>query len=310
MTGDFFFNNKNLTKYLILDKDRSIMNYILYILNRTQSMFKWSGLPDTIPQFKLELYLQRDGTTIITEYDGKLYSFFGGLGGIPDEYYRPTEFIVSNPYLKLSKNYKIDVDCAFGYNDSMWIGLMPLITKYAILLTENDISMRTASINMRLVSLISCSDDKTKNAAIEYLREIEKGNLGVVTENAFLEGIKVLPTYVGSSASYLSQLTEYNQYLKASLYNDLGLQSNYNMKRENLNKNETEMDSDILLPLVDDMLNSRLLFADKVNNMYGTDIKVELNSSWKIRQDRLEQESELVDKELEDDNDETIIDTE
>ena len=78
---------------------------------------------------------------------------------------------------------------------------------------------------------------------------------------------------------------------------ELGIQSNYNMKRESLNSSETTMDESVLLPLIDDMLNERKIGLEKVNKMFGTNITVKLSSSWeKIRE---EIKNELAKQELE-----------
>lgn len=262
------------------DKSQSVAYYVNYMLNRTQSMFKYTNLPDTIPQRMLELYLQTGGYAIFAKHNDILYAFQGGLGGVPDEYYRPTKAIVSNPYLRFSKEYEIDKDCVIMLSDSLLQGLLPMFERYAIQLAENDITIRIADINMRLTNLISASDDKTRKSAIEYLTEIEKGNLGVVAENTFLGGIN-LQNNQGVGSNYISQLLELQQYLKSGWYTDIGLQSNYNMKRESLNSAETTMDREILYPLIDDMLTQRKNALEKVNEMFGTNILVELNSSWK-----------------------------
>ena len=67
--------------------------------------------------------------------------------------------------------------------------------------------------------------------------------------------------------------------------NDLGLNANYNMKRERLNMGETSMNIDLLLPYVDDMLRERQTAAKKINEMYGTTVTVELNSSWALNRE-------------------------
>lgn len=285
---EYFFNNKALTKQLILNKDIATSNYIKMFLSRTQQMFEYRNLPDTIPQRMLELYLQTNGTCVITKVNGDLYAFMGGLGGEPDPYYQPTIVTVANPALKITKEVKLNEDGILMFSDSLWLGLLPLIEKYSLLLTENDITMRTASINMRLLSIISVKDDKTKESALEYLRQIEKGQLGILLDGRdFLtdeSNLMVSPTVTTAVSNYMTQLAEYNQYLKASLYNELGLQANYNMKRETLNSAETEMDSDVLIPLVDDMLNCRKLCVEKVNKMFGTNIEVDFSSAWEDRQ--------------------------
>lgn len=265
--------------YNINDKDSMIRNMIAYMLNRTNGMFKYKNLPDTIPSRIMELYLQTNGNLCITEVDGELYAFTGSLGGVPNVYYMPTFYIVANPALEFFKELEIDVDCVVIPNDSMYIGMIPLYSKYATLLTENEITMNLSDINNRIVSLITASDDRSYKSALQYLKDISDGKMGIISDNAFLEGIKTQP-YSSNDSGNLTNLIEYEQYLKATWYNEVGLSANYNMKREALNSAESSMNNDILFPLVDDMLTHREIGIDKINRMYGTNITVELSSAW------------------------------
>ena len=89
-------------------KKQALQLKVNHMLNRLSSMFKWEGLPDSIPQRMLELYLMSSGACAVTKVGEKLYAFTGGLGGEPDEYYRPTIFTVANPYLKFDKMLRVD----------------------------------------------------------------------------------------------------------------------------------------------------------------------------------------------------------
>ena len=264
--------------YDFTKKERCIKDYCIYMLDRTQRMFEYKGLPDTIPKRMLEYQLQVHGFTCIAEHNGELYAYWGGLGGEPDEYYRPTICVVSNPAQKLNKVFKIDKDCVIVRNDSFFIGMMPLFRRYATAMTENDLSFKLASINSRIQALITAPDDATKEAGIKYLEDIEAGKLGVIASNEFLDGLKAQP--VQGSMRTFTDLIEYQQYLKASWYNEIGLNANYNMKREKLSTTESQMNSDALLPLVDDMLEQRRLGVERINEMFGTNISVDFASSW------------------------------
>ena len=114
---------------------------IQYLLNKTQSMFKWENLPDTIPERYLELFLQTNGHCAICLYKEKPYVFFGTLGGEPDEYYRATVYTVANPYFNFNKNLKIDEECIVIPNDSLYMGLVPLFRKYCSEIVETNISI-------------------------------------------------------------------------------------------------------------------------------------------------------------------------
>lgn len=93
----------------------------------------------------------------------------------------------------------------------------------------------------------------------------------------------------------IGDLIEQEQYLKASWYNELGLNANYNMKREALNSAESTINNDILFPLVDEMLKQRQMACEQINALFGTDISVELNSSWE--DNKKEEQAEIEDTE-------------
>ena len=273
--------------YSFYDKARCTNQHISYMLNRTQSMFKWNGLPKTIPQRNLELMLQMHGNIGIASVDGLLYAFIGGLGGEPNPYYMPTLYTVANPSLKLSKNFVIDEDIIIIPNDSLYIGLLPMFERYASAITETELSMIDANINSRIVSLLTAGDDKTKASAEKYIEDIISGKVGVIASEEFLGGLKTQP-YANTGHNVITDLIELEQYLKASWFNELGLNANYNMKRESINSGESQLNNDMLLPLIDDMLKQRQEGAEKVNNMFGTSITVELASSWEDNQEEID----------------------
>ncbi len=268
----------------VKDKDTSVNAFVERGLAMMQSAFTWNGLPDSIPQKELERLLQVNGNCFVTEADGTLYAFGGAKGGEPDVYDRPTIYTVANVALKLNRNYNIQTDGVLVENDSNGASLLPILGKYGVLMTDAQISLNTATILSRITMLISASDDKTKASAELFLQKILNGDFSIIGESAFLKGVQ-MQTAQTSNANYITQLIELVQYYKASMCNDLGLNANYNMKRERLNLGETSMNVDLLLPYVDDMLRERQKAAAKINEMYGTEITVELNSSWQLERE-------------------------
>ena len=271
--------DKPLPKGLIFD------SYIRYYLARCQSMFKYDGLPETIPQNWLEHYLMANGSCVFIKDGEDLIVTTGGMGGLPDRYYIPTQYIVSNPYVKeeTRKTYTIGEDCVLIRNDTYSQGLMPLLTRYCSQLTENDLTMQTADILSRAMLTITATDTQTKESVEKWLLDLRKGKLSAIGELPAMVGNQdrsVNITPFQAVASTITDLIEYHQYLKASLYNELGLNANYNMKRESINSNESQLNDDMLHPLIDDMLARRREALEEVNAMFGTDITVEFNSAW------------------------------
>ena len=297
----------------ILDKRKSIYNYVLMMFDRTNQMFEYKGLPDTIPSHMLELYLQINGHIGWLEWNGKLYALPGGWGGAPDPYYRPTIYIVANPALGGSHDCKIvnhlppfdeavwstKPDCVLMRNDTNMRGLFYLFSRYATELSENDISIRSAQINSRQQSIIAASTDREIASARAYIKALEDGKLEAVMDQAMAtKGIRATNVSV-QSANVIIQLIELQQYLKASWYNEIGLNANFNMKREYLSEEELMAQTDTLIPLIDDMLRCRQEAIEVVNSTFGTSISVEKNSAWENKQNELDTEQEYKEAQVE-----------
>lgn len=268
--------------YNIKDKQANVTTQINYMLNKSLNMFEWHGLPDSIPERELERILQTSGYSGFAEVDGELYALWGGLGGVQDAYYRPTLMTVANPALKLSKEYTLGEDMVLMRNDDTMQGITPIYAKYGTLMNENELTLYISLINKRAETIISVSDDNTAESAKQYLKNLEEGNLGYITESKLFDSLSV-NSAKNNSSNNLNELIELQQYLKANLYNEIGLNANYNMKRERLNTSEVEMNSEALYPLVDNMLYNRRLAVEEINEKFGTNISVEFNSSWDYR---------------------------
>jgi hypothetical protein len=210
----------------------------------------------------------------------------GGWGGMPNRYYTPTEYIVSNPYVKESTRgtYTIGEDCVLIRNDAYAVGIMPLLMRYATQLVENDVTMNIADILARATLTITALSGRDRESVEQWLKRIRRGELAAIGELPAMIGnqdrnVNIQPFQ--STASTLTDLIEYHQYLKAGLFNELGLNSNYNMKRESINSNESQLNDDMLHPFIDEMLKERREALEKVNEMFGTNISVDFDSAWK-----------------------------
>lgn len=281
----------------ILDKNLSIFNYVQYMFDRTNRMFRYSGLPDTIPEYMLEYMLQIYGSVAIIEHQGDIYAIRCHFGGPLDPYYRPTQAVIANPALNITDTFRIVNNlppfektvwekmppCVRFLNDSQIQGLLPLFARYATQMTENDISIRSAQINLRQQAVIVADNGPEIESAQKYIKALEDGRLASIQKRAFTDGVKVVNATTGQSNTVI-QLIELQQYLKASWYNEIGLNSNFNMKRQYMSADEVNSSADIMLPLIDNMFNSRLLAIDAINKEFGTSISVEKDSAWEKKQ--------------------------
>lgn len=265
--------------YNHLDKERNLLQLNNYIYAKTLAMFDYTGLPETIPAIELEKILQQKGYGFITEVEGELYVLTGSYSGKQDAYGNYTQIRIDNPFLKFSKDLDLKTDGVIIQNDDMANGLEPLINRINSLMVETEISMYIDNYNSRIQTLLSAGDAITQESAEKYLEKVKKGDLGVIGESQIFDGIKV-QNNKQATQNGTTQLIELTQYLRANLYNELGLNANYNMKRERLNSSEVGMNDDALHPFIDNMFDSRKKAIAKVNEKYGLSIGVEFGSIW------------------------------
>ena len=121
------------------------------------------------------------------------------------------------------------------------------------------------------------------------LEKIENGEIAVVgTEDELVEtngngGNPLTERFNVERVGTIKELIELKQYLTGSWYNEIGLNANFNMKREAINESEADLNEDALLQM-------RIDGWERFNKMFGTNVKVKLSSSWyKIAKDVLQQ---------------------
>ena len=269
-------------KYVVNSKAENLATLNRQMLVKTLSMFEWENLPPTIPKKELERQLQTMGYSFITEVKGELYAFTGGLGGEIDVYGNPTEITINNVALNFNKTLSLQNDGVLICNDDLMIGLLPIFNRYNSMIVENDINLSMLGLSSRSQILLTASDTKSKSSAELFLKRLTDGELSVIGENPIFDGVKALSLNTNSTNNFNS-LIEYNQYLKGSLYNEVGIQANTVMKRERVNSEEVNANNDLLFPFIYNMLENRLTAISQLNEKYALKIAVDFGSIWKVK---------------------------
>ena len=286
--GSFFspWFNANYNR----DRKALFASYINAMVNRVLGMFEWKGLPETIPQETLEKFLIGQGYAIITKVPeeeqhrgGGLYCLPCGLAGELDANLIPTQAVVNSTWLRYSKSgLWIGKDCALIRNDALFVGLQEIFSRYASQLADMEITLRLQAVNNRVGHILKASSDTAKLDAETYLKKLEEGTLGVIGSDEFLDVIDFdTKEYANKSNTSIKDTLESLQWLSAHWFIELGLNDNYNMKREAINSTETDANQDTLLPLIEQMLIWRRKGADELNRLYGLNVSVDYSGSWK-----------------------------
>ena len=280
---------KFLNNYISFDSEYSMADLVEYYManmfNRTLMMFKWKNLPDNMDSFDMEKFTQLKGFTLFI-YDEKDNSRYYVLEGSKYDNiswnYEATKSLIVNPALKgLEQKYEIGKNCVLIRNDYLCVGLYPIIEKNSIDISNTDISMRYAQFNTRFKTLFTATDDNDKDSVDGIIEKIWNGlkPAAVVTNDLYKKSIEGIQ-YSHSQNTDIKDLIELKQYQLAQFFIELGINANYNMKKESVSADEFRMNDDALMPLIDQMLACRKKACKQINDIFGLNVDVELNSAW------------------------------
>jgi hypothetical protein len=250
------------------------------LLLRSNQIFMYDNIPESWDISLFEYTLQKNGELLVIKSDsGELYftDKFTYIGK-KDFYDRFTQVNINNPNDSVVNGDHDIGDLVIIKNNSLSISTSEFLSDYIDLMIETVITLKTHLINTRNIFTLIATDNKSRENCLNFMKKLESGDLNILMNNAFLDNVKLLNNNVNSDLIY--RLIEVLQYLKASCLHELGINANYDLKRTVTTKSDIDINLDYLIPLVDNMLLARKSAIEKINKMYGSDIKVYLHSTW------------------------------
>lgn len=274
------FNANALEDILIRNRLASMQNRLDYLHVKVLEIFHYSGLDLTLPKRILESRVTQEGFTVVYEHEGNLYCTQTTPSGKEDVYGECHEvhFTHSNEGESIDMTRTIGVDAVMVRNDAALIGLDPLLTEFALMEAQANITVLDNFMTLRTNRIIQAKDEASYASALEYEQQIRDGAPAVILAEEFdaMEGINVHSTPIPSNAA--SQTIELFQYISSRYYSELGIVLNNNMKSQYVN--EAELGKSTGMPLIYNMLACRQEAVDEINALFDRDIKVSLSEEW------------------------------
>ena len=279
----------------VCDVESNFRTYFKLLTNKAMSLFKLSGTED-LEAFDERYFIEQlilRGKVCVAQFNNKLYALSGNWGGEPNAYYEPTEWIVANPILGsktlrvLNKDGSKDTSGLDGIvisltdfdflSDNLNGGLYPLIYKYSGLLADNDVSLNIAQINGRLNVVLTADSENIANQAEDVLKDLYNGKPYRILYQDLMNKIQVNPVAAAGTNNTIMSLIEAKAHLLQDFYSEIGIASQGNLKRERVNTAETELMTGCLDISIWNILKNLREGLDRVNELFGTSISVELN---------------------------------
>lgn len=253
--------------------DDRFNDMLSFKIAKFSQVFKLTGGTSTIPNWRLKQLLLTAGFGAFAVWptDGKLYFVLGSMGGIQDHNLLPTKFVFADAHMPdgstWTDEYEIGKKCVLAKNDSTYMGILPIIGRHSVAQTQTELSFYLAVINSRLSNLGIAGRDGEAVAFTKVCEAIERGDISAIVDKNYLQQFKTAP--FAGQAGILKDYIEYYQFDRAIECNEMGLNANWNAKRETIMTAETLLNDDTTHPFVDDMKENWQMWIDEVNEKYG-----------------------------------------
>ena len=313
---DFIFRTPKKLKFSSLY--RFYFDFILRLLYR---VILFDNVPETINETFMKLILYTQGKICFLRGDligegEQLLALNCARANIPDVYYIPTNVLVTNPRLKKSYNLKRGEECELVYlseADQYNLtdingGLYSLIERTATMLADNDISINISQKNTRLVNIVSGDTQNTVDSIKAVIASMYEGDPTIVVKSSLIDKLQGIPILQNQSNNNLVELIQTQQYILSHFYEQIGITTHDQMKRERLVTAEINDNLDLALFNIDDILISLQEGLQRVNDMFNTDISARLNPI--IIQQREEAEAAAASEAAAGDNSQPQLDEE
>lgn len=282
-----------------LDKNILYQHFFRTLYNNASKVILIKGLPDDADYDFIMSQLLLVGRISVFEDKGKVYLLNGHIGGAPDEYYYPTRVLIANPILG-SFDLERDKKAVMVYltpTDRLldvpkvptlvYGGLFSLISMVANILSECMTTVNTTLMNTRVHAIYTADTESAARSAEPVLKSIYEGKPFSVVTSELLERLNVNPLSEHGLSNCLIETLEVCQYVLSLFWNGIGIDANYNMKRERLITAEVDKNVQSLIVPIQTILETLNSGFNKANKIFGTSLEAILNPKFAIEQEKV-----------------------
>lgn len=283
----------------VCDVEKVFQYYFKTLTNKVSELIRLKNLGDRMDEEYIKECLILEGRVCFSrwqEFDNELYALTGDFGGEPDCFKVPTQYVISNPVLgsrtvtvrHLNGSQSVEglegIVVGITYIDAELCtttakGLYNLIYNYAGMLADNFVSLNCAQINSRVQVAYVADNQNLANSAEAVLKDLYNGKPYKVLTQDILNKLTVSPVVAAGSNNTVINLIEAHATILSDFWSELGIAYNGNRKRQYINNSEAEMSTGALSLNIDSIINAIKAGLDRVNELFGTNIEVEVDDN-------------------------------
>ena len=255
------------------------------LLNYCLGIYKYNGLPESLPGRELLMNLIITGHAVIFEDKGQLVTTRTTIYDF-DKYYRPTKATFGNVKI-FSRTLTFGVDSEVIYltriqgnvlhDQCVDSGLNTFIKRYARMLADIESSINIYTVNTRATSYPVGASDQVRQSLENFYNKIAMGEKAVITDDLIIEAFRNVDIIGQRSSEGLNDLIIARDKILATFFREIGIKFVQEQKKAQLTEEEVTADEQLLLLNVNDMLEVQREGLQRVNDHFGTNIEVALN---------------------------------
>lgn len=282
-----FKKNKRKKEFLydVADVTSGYDYWFYKLLNYCLGIYRYTGLPASLPGREILVNLIMTGHSVIFQERGNLVTTKTVLFDF-DLYYRPTKATFGNVKI-FSRTLNLGEDAEVVYlnriqgniltNQAVDSGLKTFILRYARQLADLESTANIYAVNMRATSYPVASDDIVKEQIENFYNKLVLGERAVITDNMIIECFRNLEIAKSPMNDTLNDILIARDKVLANFFQDIGIKYRQEQKKAQLTEDEVEADEQILVIDVEQMREVQQEGFNRVNALFGTDIRVEIN---------------------------------
>lgn len=260
--------------------------YWMHILvEMALSTIKWNDVPDTIDARAMEYILLHFGCAAAFVENGNLLFAQASFADEVNMYYNPNKVMLMAPDGRSWKRHAEDyvtgtdddgapviatADAAVVWDNMLRAPLLPLLRNYARRLAHYD-AIIDANVEAQKTPWIIAAPPESKRNAKEWQYRLESGDQYIPVN----EG-SALPYTLDTAAPYVAgNVKDLQRTILNEVFTLLGVDNSNVDKRERVQTAEVLSNNDQVMALREARMKSRVQFAERCNELFGTDISVE-----------------------------------
>lgn len=250
------------------------------LINKIIRLFKYDGLPDTIPGTELEKI------NMLTGKVGLVPSVYGtiavpintyGIGLYKSDLYLPYGVwatpLVSGDGLN-GKDFQLIA------NNSFCRGINETVNRYARMLADVESTLSMTLVNVRQPAIAAAPDESTAASYQASRLALSLGDQESVINASILDDIKTIPAIQTIPGNLLSDIIEARDELLSQFFAEFGVASRQS-KKAPMTISEVESDVQVLEISIVDMFQTRKECIEHINRNLGTEITVDISEEFK-----------------------------